>query len=72
MEYYALELDEHHLLIAEGLPAESSLDTGNRGAFANLSAFIAVHPDFEPKHRGKPAFRSSNKGPKSPKPRRAS
>jgi hypothetical protein len=32
--YYHLELDCHDLLLAEGLPAESFLDTGNRHMFA--------------------------------------
>ena len=36
--YYHVELAEHGVLLAEGLPAESYLDTGNRGAFANGGA----------------------------------
>jgi autotransporter-associated beta strand protein len=36
--YYHVELETHDLLLAEGLPAESYLDTGNRAAFANASA----------------------------------
>jgi hypothetical protein len=32
--YFHLELDRHDLLLAEGLPAESFLDTGNRYVFA--------------------------------------
>ena len=51
IEYWHVELDEHDILLAEGLPAESYLDTGNRSAFANGGAFIEAHPDFEPKHR---------------------
>ena len=35
VEYFHVELDEHALLLAEGLPAESYLDTGNRGFFSN-------------------------------------
>jgi hypothetical protein len=31
--YVHVELDRHDLLLAEGLPAESYLDTGNRGQF---------------------------------------
>ena len=30
-----MELDQHAILLAEGLPAESYIDTGNRGFFAN-------------------------------------
>ena len=33
-----LELDRHDVIIAEGLPAETYLDTGNCAAFANARA----------------------------------
>lgn len=33
--YFHVELAAHAVLLAEGLPAESYLDTGNRAAFAN-------------------------------------
>ena len=32
--------------MAEGLPAESYLDTGNRGAFENAGVPMILHPDF--------------------------
>jgi hypothetical protein len=32
--YWHVELDRHDVLLAEGMPCESFLDTGNRGAFA--------------------------------------
>ena len=35
IEYFHVELDRHDVLFAEGLAAESYLDTGNRGLFAN-------------------------------------
>jgi hypothetical protein len=38
VEYWHVELPQHSVLLAEGLPAESYLDTGNRGAFANGGA----------------------------------
>ena len=44
--YYHVELDRHDVLLAQGLPAESYLDTGNRGAFANGGGAVALHPDF--------------------------
>jgi hypothetical protein len=44
--YYHVELDAHDVLLAEGLPAESYLNTGNRGAFANGGDVIEAHPDF--------------------------
>jgi hypothetical protein len=36
----------HTVLLAEGLPAESYLDTGNRRAFANGGGLMQLHPDF--------------------------
>jgi hypothetical protein len=44
--YFHVELDRHDVLIANGLPAESFLDTGNRGAFSNGGAVPMAHPDF--------------------------
>ena len=41
-----VELTSHDLLIAEGAAAESYLDTGNRGAFANGGEPMALHPVF--------------------------
>ena len=46
VDYYHVELDEHAILLAEGLPAESYLDTGNRGFFANSGAPLVLHPDL--------------------------
>jgi hypothetical protein len=36
----------HATLLAEGLPAESYIDTGNSGFFANSSAPLVLHPDL--------------------------
>ena len=36
----------HDILLAESLPTESYLDTGNRSAFANGGAAVDLHPDF--------------------------
>lgn len=44
--YYHVELESHAILLAEGLPAESYLDTGNRGFFANSGAPLVLHPDL--------------------------
>jgi antigen 43 len=41
--YYHVELEQHGILLAEGLATESYLDTGNRGAFANAGV-VALHP----------------------------
>jgi len=51
VEYWHVELDSHDLLLAEGLAAESYLDTGNRaGFFNNGGAYLQAHPDFAAKH----------------------
>ncbi len=50
VQYWHVELDRHDVLLAEDLPAESYLDTGNRSAFINGGDFIDSHPDFKPKH----------------------
>ena len=44
--YYHVELDAHDVLVADGLPAESYLDTGNRGDFANGGGVRTLHPNF--------------------------
>ncbi len=46
VEYFHVELDSHALLLAEGLAAESYLDTGNRGLFANADEPLVLHPDL--------------------------
>jgi hypothetical protein len=44
--YFHVELEAHSILLAEGLPAESYIDTGNRGFFANAGAPLVLHPDL--------------------------
>jgi hypothetical protein len=46
MTYFHVELDSHDILLAEGLPAESYLDTGNRAMFENGGQPMVLHPDF--------------------------
>ena len=46
VDYYHVELDEHAILLAEGLPTESYLDTGNRGFFANAGPPLVLHPNL--------------------------
>ena len=48
IEYYHVELNRHDVLLAEALPVESYLDTGNRGGFENATAAITLHPAFGP------------------------
>lgn len=46
--YYHLELPRHDVLLADGLPAESYLETGGRSAFENGGGALQLHPDFAP------------------------
>jgi len=43
--YWHIELDTHDVVLAEGVPAESFLDTGNRASFAGGQT-QNLHPDF--------------------------
>ena len=45
-EYFHVELDQHDVLFAEGLPAESLVPDADRSAFDNGDAPIQLHPDF--------------------------
>ena len=44
--YWHLELATHDCILAEGLPAETYLDTGNRNAFENAGPCPTLHPRF--------------------------
>ncbi len=44
--YHHIELDAHDVLLAEGLPAESYLDTGSKTVFDSVSGVTILHPDF--------------------------
>ena len=46
-EYYHVELEEFDILLAEGVPAESYVDTGNRSMFQNAKE-VELNPDFGP------------------------
>ena len=46
VDYYHVELEQHAILLAEGLPAESYIDTGNSGFFANSGQPMVLHPDL--------------------------
>ena len=45
IEYFHVELAAHDVILAEGAPAESYLDTGNRDTFAN-APLVALRPDL--------------------------
>ena len=53
--YYHLELRKHDVVLAEGLPVESYLETGGRDAFDNGGGAIQLHPEFAP-HEGRVAM----------------
>ena len=44
VSYYHVELATHDVILAEGLPCESYLDTGNRDAFRNTAAESVLAP----------------------------
>jgi hypothetical protein len=46
--YFHVELTRHEVLLAEGLPAESYLETGGRAMFENGGRPMVLHPDFSP------------------------
>jgi collagen type I/II/III/V/XI/XXIV/XXVII alpha len=43
--YHHVELERHDVVLAEGLPAETYLDTGDRAKFSGTGV-LALHPDF--------------------------
>ncbi len=51
--YFHIELDQHDIILAAGLPVESYLDTGNRNAFSNAPGPTALHPDLAPETRSR-------------------
>jgi hypothetical protein len=44
--YHHIELETHDVVLAEGLPAETYLDSGNRQNFETDAGPLALHPDF--------------------------
>jgi hypothetical protein len=44
--YWHVELDRHDIVLAEGMPCETFLDTGNRAAFENAEGPMELHPEF--------------------------
>jgi Hint domain len=49
VSYWHVELARHDVILAEGLPCETYLDTGNRAAFGNGGAFVQLYADFAPR-----------------------
>ncbi|MDQ2801248.1 MAG: Hint domain-containing protein, partial [Pseudomonadota bacterium] len=46
VHYFHFELDGHAVMLAEGMEAESYLDSGNRGFFANGGEAVVLYPEF--------------------------
>jgi hypothetical protein len=46
IEYFHIELDTHAILLAEGLPVESYLNTGNKFFFTNSDTPLVLHPNL--------------------------
>ncbi len=44
--YFHVELDTHSVVLAEGVAAESYLESGNRGFFANWGEAISLFPEL--------------------------
>jgi hypothetical protein len=44
--YHHIELAQHDIVLAEGLAAESFLDTGSRGMFETETGAMRLHPDW--------------------------
>jgi hypothetical protein len=63
VDYWHIELSAHDVVLAEGLPAESYLDTGNRNAFANGGGFVEAHPDFKPRRWNETCLPLVGEGP---------
>jgi autotransporter passenger strand-loop-strand repeat protein len=49
VKYHHVELAEHDVLLAEGLPAESFLDMRDGSNYANRPGPIRLYPDYAPK-----------------------
>jgi fibronectin-binding autotransporter adhesin len=48
IRYFHVELAGHDVVVAEGLPAESYLETGGRASFENAEGVTRLHADFAP------------------------
>ncbi len=57
--YFHVELQQHGIILADGLPAESYLDTGNRTIFENAGSVMHLHPDFSGVERTRPEARQA-------------
>jgi hypothetical protein len=63
VEYWHVELESHDILLAEGMPAESYLDVGNRTGFVNGGEYLEAYPDFMPKQESDSCVPVVKEGP---------
>jgi parallel beta-helix repeat protein len=49
--YYHLELTDHSVVLADGLPAETYLDIGDRNNFHDSGSWVPLFPDFSDRIR---------------------
>lgn len=54
--YYHIELAAHGAVFAEGVAAETYLDTGNRHCFDGIGNVVLLHPDFAQARREGESF----------------
>ena len=52
IDYWHVELPRHEVILAEGMPAESYLDTGDRTDFLGTGPFTTLFPTFGPRRAG--------------------
>jgi hypothetical protein len=45
VDYFHLEFEEHEIIVAEGAPAESYVESDNRRGFHNADEFAELYPD---------------------------
>ncbi len=60
--YHHIELESHDIVLAEGVPVETFLDSGNRRMFEGGAALL-LHPDFAPASRRQSCAALALKGP---------
>jgi hypothetical protein len=61
--YHHIETAQHDVVLAEGLPAETFLESGNRQNFESDAAPITLHPDFVATSRAKACAKLLVDGP---------
>jgi hypothetical protein len=61
--YHHIEMARHDVVLAEGLPAETYLESGNRMMFESNAAPMALHPDFVSLRRERACARLLVDGP---------